>query len=250
MEASIVLLRTCLPVFVAVSFAVLSPTWGFAKGVGDLKPKSDDAGKVEPEAAAAPEAEAEDASPPVEPSTTPQEAAPEPPSALSLALADKLTLGTGLALVVASPPSGTLATRGAGEFFLRYVLPANILSGLDLLGSFRYLPISGVAVVDGQSFRTSYEALNFGAVGRYRLQGVAADPALLASFEVGYVLVHAASLDGLELASDASENGVAVTVGTGADWMVLPKFLLGPRLYFGFGRLSVVQVSGAAGFVF
>ena len=62
--------------------------------------------------------------------------------------------------------------------------------------------------------------------------------------------VYLRPLDNIESEKKAETNGVMANIGGGADWELMDKLSVGPRLHVGFGSFTVVQASGVASFKF
>ena len=116
-----------------------------------------------------------------------------------------------------------------------------------LWGTYRYAPIAVAGELEGVSYRGIWEGHNFGALATYALNNTLN---LLGSFELAYVLVYLRPLDNIESEKKAETNGVMANIGGGADWELMDKLSVGPRLHVGFGSFTVVQASGVASFKF
>jgi opacity protein-like surface antigen len=163
-------------------------------------------------------------------------------------LHQKLSFATSFGWVSASRSKGDWRGNGISDFTVGYRF-LDLNAALSLAGTYRYAPINVVGEEDDHSYRGIWEAHYFGMKADYKLNP---KTNLTGGMELGYVLVYLTSTDGLETEKKHEENGVSVTLGGGADFMISENwaFSAGPRLYAGFGSFTTIQVGASAGFMF
>ena len=176
-----------------------------------------------------------------------EEEAPPPPSEFSKSIAGKILVQTSYARVVASQSDGDWKSSGMSDISIGYKIPAAIMPGLDLFGTFRYAPFDFSAEVDNFSYRGVAEGYNFGALAFYKMTDMID---LLGSFELGYSVVSLSSVDELNPKDVPDDNGVLVNLGFGADFAMNEKFAAGPKLTIGFGQFTVFQIGGGVTMMF
>ncbi len=171
------------------------------------------------------------------------------PSASSKAISDKLHMATSLGFIkVTGASKGDWDSTGAVDLLIgwRFVGGAGKNYNLDV--NLRYLPIEVSADVEDHIYRGVIEGYHLGPALGYHLSDTLD---VLASLEVGYLLVYLESLDQNELRKDAASNGIEFTVGTGLDWLFgNKKIKFGPRFYAGFGKFQTMQFAAAATVLF
>jgi len=168
-------------------------------------------------------------------------------SAASKSIEDRLRIGTGLYFGTINGGDGDWAGRALGDLHASYVLPWSIRKDLALVALMRYAPTGFNVVINGRSARGIAAMYLLGAGARY---GVREDLAVVAGLELGLVRIAAYSIDQLDVDPTVAGNGFQTTISGGADWTVLPKFAVGPRIHVGFGRLTTVHLGAATTFVF
>jgi hypothetical protein len=168
------------------------------------------------------------------------------PGAASKALADKLFLSTSGGWATGSRSDGKWTASGMSDLEVGYKL-VTLNKQMNVFGTYRYAPMAVAGTVDDRSYRGVWEAHFFGGRFNYQLSKTLT---ALASGELGYVLVHVNDTDGLAPETKVSNPGVQLAVGGGADFMLIDKWTVGPRLVVGVGGFTTVQVAAAAGFLF
>jgi hypothetical protein len=231
-----------------VKFIVCLTAWAcampaFAKGMQDLAQTE---GKTESatEPAAEP-AEAAKTNEPADAETTDDEAKELPQTAASKALADRLSIRTGLGLGSIQADGENWRSLGMGELGVGFALSK--MAGLNVAMTFRYVPADVRPQLDEQSYVGVVEAYHFGATVRH--PGIVSGNAF-ASAELGLMSIHLHDSDPVPNEDDPPTSGFNVTLGGGIDWAVLDKVRAGPTVYVGFGSFSTLQVGGSAAFVF
>lgn len=169
------------------------------------------------------------------------------PSAASRAMADRLGLMAGIAMLSASASEGEWAARGGAELGLHYELSMMKSPRFALAAGMRYSMFDATVENKSLSYRGVVEGYHFGVIGKYAQN---TRLTLFGTGELGMMVVHLKSLDLTAMDDKLNANGVNVSLGGGADWQLQPKLYAGPRLTMGFGRLQTIQVSGNATFVF
>lgn len=219
--------------------AVASSTPAWAAGLDTLSDKNpekaEEGGEAAAEEGGGEEGEAK-----------PEKAAP--PSEMSKSLAQKLFMGTSFGWVKASKSSGEWEGSGMSDLTVGYNI-TKIGSNMGIAGTYRYAPVAVSGVEDDQSYRGVWEAHYFG--GMFKMN-VSPTITAIGTGELGYVMVHMHSTDGLEPDTKVQAGGVSVNLGGGADFALADKgaWSAGPRLHLGFGSMTTIQVAGAATFLF
>ncbi len=164
------------------------------------------------------------------------------------AMHQKLTFSTSFGLVYASRSKGDWRGNGMSDLTVGYRY-LTMSPKLSLVGTYRYAPVNVVGEIDGNSYRGVWESHYFGSKADYKLNSKIV---VTGGMEAGYVLVYLTATDGLETASKHEDNGVSITLGGGADYLMTENgaFTIGPRLNAGFGSFTTVQVAASAGFMF
>ena len=170
------------------------------------------------------------------------------PSPLSKIFAEKLQLGTSFGWIRATKSTGRWTTSGVSDIVINYRILA-LNAQVNLLGTFRYLPVAVSGTEENHVYRGVWEIFNFGARSTYR-----ATPKLdsFGSAEIGYVKSSLNPIDGLPEVFSHSKDGAMLTFGGGVDYAFLEGsgFVAGPRIFAGLGTYSAFQLSAAASFVF
>jgi hypothetical protein len=176
------------------------------------------------------------------------EAAPAAPVSYEGPLHQKLSFATSFGWVSASRSKGDWSGNGMSDLSVgfRYM---TLNPTLSLVGTYRYAPINVVGEEDGHSYRGVWEAHYLGTRADYKLNP---KTTLTGGLEAGYVLVYLLPVDGQETEKKHENNGVSITLGGGADFMLSENwaFSAGPRVYAGFGSFTTIQVGASAGFMF
>jgi hypothetical protein len=166
----------------------------------------------------------------------------EPPSAASLAIANKLLLGVGYGFVrIPNAKLGAFTVSSAADLSVYWKLRSFESSHWDL--HFRYAPISAENRIDDRSYRSVIEGYHIGTDWQYQF---ATHWYASAALEVGYLLVYMRSRDQFDVEDKYENNEVALTLGSGVDWLASEKLRIGPKIYAGFGAFQIVQLNVAA----
>lgn len=226
-----------------------------AKGLDDLQPNErPEPGDIKSNptptgAQKAPSTNASTATGSVKAASDGEKQAAEPPGAVSKALSERLHFSASYGWVrIPKAEVGTFSAQGIADFMILW----NFLKGsgrnYKILGTLRYAPIHSENEIEGQSYKSIIEGYHIGSQYRYRFMHKDLD--LIASAEVGYLLVYQESRDKYPVQDDSEKNELAYTVGTGFEWVLIEKVSIGPRLYASFGNIQVVQFAGSATFTF
>lgn len=159
-------------------------------------------------------------------------------------LQDKLFLATSAGWVKASLPEGEWTSSGMADFSVGYLVHE---AGFQLFSTYRYAPAAAAGDVEDRAYRVVLESHNFGVLGAWKLSDTMK---ALGSFEAGVLITGVEALDEAEPESSHVKSGGVATIGGGADWRLMEKFDLGPRLYASFGSATMIQFGAQAGFFF
>ncbi len=212
-----------------------------AKGMQDLAQTE---GKSEP--AAEPVADSAATKIPDEATdATGEEVKELPQTAASKALADRLSIRTGLGLGSIQADGENWRSLGMGELGIGFAMSP--IAGMNWAMTFRYVPADVRPQLDEQSFVGVVEAYHVGATVRH--PSIVAGNAF-ASAELGLMSIHLRDSDPIPNEDDPPTTGFNVTLGGGIDWAILDKVRAGPAVHVGFGSFSTMQIGGSAAFVF
>lgn len=171
---------------------------------------------------------------------------PPEPSEFSKSIANKLFLTTGISYTKIEADKGAWTAGLASDVGIAYRFSEAFLGGQGL-ASFRYAPSDVVVLSEGDSYRGVIETYHFGGIW---ILPVTEALSYVASCELGLVQISLESHDGMEEDSDLESGVVQLTFGGGADWQVLEKVKVGPRVYLGAGSQVAAQAAGMVTFIF
>ena len=169
-------------------------------------------------------------------------------SAVSILLTDKLVMSVGSGFALIDSSKGDWATKGTGDLSISYLIKKEILKNTSLLVTFRYHPIDVIVEEPETEYRGIVEGFLFGSQANYYL-----NPRIsaVATAELGYLKTSIKPMmTTITSDDDVKSSGVNFLIGGGADWKFLEKILLGPRLIFGSGRFTTIQLSANVGLIF
>jgi hypothetical protein len=188
-----------------------------------------------------------------------EKAAPEPPSRAERFVSDNIEIGTAVNFVWASRPGSSWNNSGSGrqgssDLLLMFNFPNETLglretNQLRFKGTFRYSPVAVAGTLDGLPFRGIWEGYLAGIQGRMKTPW-AKGMTVLAGVEAGFVFVYLEPTDDFATPKTAEANGAIVSLHTGADWEVMPKISVGPRVYTSFGGFQLLQIGLGGTFAF
>jgi hypothetical protein len=162
---------------------------------------------------------------------------------------DKLHLSASYGYVrIPKAELGEMSARGLADLSLLWNFINNPSRNVKAMLTFRYAPIHSENLIDGQSYKSIIEGYHLG--GQYRYRFLHKDLELVASAELGYLLVYQESRDKYPVQEDLEKNELAYTVGTGFEWVLMDKISVGPRFYAGFGSIQIIQATGSVTFAF
>lgn len=174
--------------------------------------------------------------------------APPPRSALSEKLNNKLALVAGASIGSFSSSKGDWASGGGGDMQLTWLRADSFLGKpWPLHLTFRYSPYDVTTEVDQQAYKGTVQGYNFGVMTYVPWKDKVN---WVAQAELGYIYSNLSSTDLFTEKSSAETKGMEITLTGGADWTMLEKLRVGPRLGIGMGAFSMVRLGASAAFVF
>lgn len=167
-------------------------------------------------------------------------------SAMSKAVAGRLAIGTSYGWILGSRTTGKWSAKGGMSDVTIGYKWRTLGKAYDLVGTYRYAPMSVHGEQDSQSYRGIWEVHYFGGKLARQVKNILT----FGTLEMGYVISHVLPTDGLPEKSSAQKGGYSLSFGGGADFKFLDQVYVGPRLHVGMGSIRTVQLAGAASFVF
>lgn len=166
-------------------------------------------------------------------------------SASSIALDERLSLGTGLGWAYVKPQAGKWQGAGASTIVGAWRKSQKPDGNLFITGS--YTPYSGVWLVDDRYYDTVVHAFMGGVQWLFPL---AANKGIKAGVELGYLMVYATPQDRSEADSKVKGGKFAAGANLGMDWTLLGKLKVGPVIRVNGGGFSNAFAGAVANYVF
>lgn len=167
-------------------------------------------------------------------------------SATSIALDERLSLGTAIGWAYVKPSAGTWSGLGTSTLSGSWRKSPKPDGSLFITG--RYTPYSGVWRLNDRDYDTTIHGGFIGA--SWLLPFAPGKSEIKAGVELGYLMVYAIPQDGAEVDGKAKGGKVAGGFSTEINWTFLSKLKIGPVIRVGAGSFSSVFVGAAANYVF
>lgn len=178
----------------------------------------------------------------------PAEPKPEAPlvrSATSLALENRLSLGTSVGWAYVKPSAGTWTGIGGSTLHGSWRNSAKPDGILFITG--RYAPFTGVWRLNDRDYNTTAHGL---FAGTSWLLPFSKKAEIKAGVEVGYLMVYAIPQDRAEVDGKVKGGKAAAGITSEVNWTVLSKMKIGPTIRVGGGGFTYASLGAAANYVF
>lgn len=167
------------------------------------------------------------------------------------ALSDKLSIATSFGWIGATKDSNSWNASAMGDVTVKYKLPLSF-SKFSTAASFRYAPMDVAPEIKGDDdVKRQYKGVIEGYHGGFHGEmSLMPKLSVHAGAELGMMIVYLNDVTNTDNDRAPEDGGVNITFSGGADWELLPKFVVGPKLYLGAGTFTTFQLSANATFVF
>lgn len=215
----------------------------FGKGLNTLAPAQENASQDD-------EGWGEEDDPENDGEESGEKSKPIPPSELSLYLSNRLFLSTSFGLSSLKKGSVSWRSSGLGELAVGFD-PQTPIAGMPVIITGRYVPMDVAPNFEKNGRSEEYKGVvEFWLVGGELWIPVQEGMTAVAGAELGLGFVHL--IDQIELPDEEQPEDIAMgfLIGGGADWKVLEKLMVGPRLKVGLGTFTQIQLSAHLTFAF
>jgi hypothetical protein len=168
------------------------------------------------------------------------------PSALSMKLADRLHLGTGILWTSVSADEANWHAGFSSTLHVAWRMHKLLNDRLALFFTGQYQAVDTVTKLDTNQYRGVIQTISVGPKGAYDMSSYNINFSLLA----GYSFTNLEPIENSKSSSKLEKKGFDTSLSVGASWKVRPKLELGPMIQLGFGTFSTIRGGVNASFVF